>query len=122
MRARGRGSENSTTLQQMGQIKIWTKLLFSKRLEVFSRDNRRQSFAGLLHLFLKILQYSQEETPVFESLLNQVAGLRLQHRCFPVNMVKLFKNSFFYRTPLAAASQHSHILRGFEAATLRKSL
>ena len=89
---------------------------------MFSRENQRQSFAGLLHLFLKILQYSQEKTPVFESLLNQVADLRLQHRRFPVNMVKIFKNSFFYRTPLAAASHNSHILRGFKAATLRKSL
>ena len=84
---------------------------------MFSRENQRQSFAGLLHLFLKILQYSQEKTPLFESLLNQVADLRLQHRRFPVNM-----DSFFYRTPLAAASHNSRILRGFKAATLRKSL
>ena len=58
---------------------------------------------------------------MFESLLKEVADLRLQHRRFLVNMVKFFKNSFFYRTPLVAASQHTRILRGFKAATLRKS-
>ena len=58
---------------------------------------------------------------MLESLLNKVAGLRLQHRRFPVNMVNFFKTSFFYRTPPVAASQHSRILRGFKAATLRKS-
>ena len=30
---------------------------------------------------------------------------RLQHRCFPVNISKFFKNSLFYRTPLVAASK-----------------
>ena len=46
------------------------------------------------------------------SLFNKVAGVkaynfikkRLRHRCFPVNTAKIFKNSFFYRTPLIAAS------------------
>ena len=43
---------------------------------------------------------------------NKVAGLRaatlskkrLWHRCFPGNLAKFFKNSFFYRTPQVAVS------------------
>ena len=33
------------------------------------------------------------KTPVLESLFNKVAGLkkRLQHKCFPVNIVKFLK-------------------------------
>ena len=49
----------------------------------------------------KIFQYSQENT-VLESLLNKVAGLearksvkrRLQHWCFPVNIVKFLRTAF----------------------------
>ena len=58
---------------------------------------------------------------MLESLLKKVAGLRLQRRRFPVNMANFFKTSFFYRTFLVAAFQHSRILRGFKVATLRKS-
>ena len=56
-------------------------------------------------MFLKFLQYSQENTRVakLESLLISIKK-RLQHSCFPVNIDKFFKNSFFYRTPLVAAS------------------
>ena len=51
-------------------------------------------------VFLKILQYSQESTCA-ESLLNTIAGLQpcnyikkyLQHRCFPVNIVKFLRTS-----------------------------
>ena len=50
---------------------------------------------SIKNLFLKILQYPQEE-PVLESLFKKVAGLqacrfikkRPQHRCFPVNIAK----------------------------------
>ena len=46
------------------------------------------------------------------SLFNNVPGLqacnfinkKLQHRCFPVNIAKLFKSNFFYRTLLVIAS------------------
>ena len=48
---------------------------------------------------------------MLKSLFNKVAVLkavniikkRLQHRCFLVNIVRIFKNSFFYRTPPLAA-------------------
>ena len=50
--------------------------------------------------------FATEKPPVLESLSNKVAGLKagnfikkkLQHRCFPVNIAKNFKNSLFYRT------------------------
>ena len=51
---------------------------------------------------------------MLESLLNKVAGLigcsfiekklELQYRCFTVEYHEMFKNSFFYRTPLVAGS------------------
>ena len=56
---------------------------------------------AILRAFLKILQYSQE-TPVLESLFNELAGLqackfikkKLQHRCFPVNIAKFLRAAF----------------------------
>ena len=62
-------------------------------------------------VFLKICKTSQESTCV-EPLFNKVVSLkacnfikkRLQHSCFPVKCRKFFKNIFFYRTPLVAAS------------------
>ena len=49
---------------------------------------------------------------MFESLFNKVAGVeacnfilkRFQLRCFPVNIVKFFKNISFYRTSPVAVS------------------
>ena len=49
---------------------------------------------------------------MLESFLKKVGGLEarksikrgLQHRCFPVNIAKFLKNSFFNRTPLVVAS------------------
>ena len=51
--------------------------------------------------------------PVLVSLFNKVAGLqacnvikkRLQHRCFPVNMVKFLRTAFINGTPAVAASE-----------------
>ena len=53
-------------------------------------------------MFLNILQYSQETT-VLETLFDKIADLhdcnfikkRVQHRCFPVNIVKFFYNTYF---------------------------
>ena len=53
----------------------------------------------LKKVFLKILQISQE-TPVFESLFNKVAGLQVVSCAF----CEIFKYTFFYRTPPVAAS------------------
>ena len=40
--------------------------------------------------------YIHKKTPVLESLLNKVAGLReLQHRCFPVNIAKFLRTAYF---------------------------
>ena len=60
-------------------------------------------------LFLEILQNSQESTCTRVSFLmkSRAATLlekRLCHRCFPVNFCEIFRNTFCYRTPLAAAS------------------
>ena len=61
-------------------------------------------------MFIKIHNIHRK-TPLLESLFNKVAGLqdynfskrRFQQRCFPVNIVKNFENSFLYRgTPLTA--------------------
>ena len=50
-------------------------------------------------MFLKILQYS-EKTSALESVFNKVAGLQLSFE-----YCKIFKNSFFHKTPLMAASE-----------------
>ena len=53
-----------------------------------------------------------------ETPFNKVAGhLRpatlsktsLSHRCFPINFFEISKNAFFYRTPLAAASEGIYV-------------
>ena len=52
-----------------------------------------------MFFFCKV--FTQGKRPVLDSLINKVAGLkacnfikeRLQHRCFPVNIAKIF--SFF---------------------------
>ena len=49
---------------------------------------------------------------MLESLFNNVAGFkscnfiekRLQHRCFPVNIAKVFKNTFFWKNISGAAA------------------
>ena len=54
-------------------------------------------------LFLKILQCSQENTCVLESLFNKVTGLQacnfvkktLQHKCFFCECCEIFKNTYF---------------------------
>ena len=46
---------------------------------------------------------------MLESLFNNVAGMkafikeRLQHRCFPVNIMKFLQRASLYRTPPVAA-------------------
>ena len=57
---------------------------------------------------LKKFRKIHREKPVLESFFNTVSGphtyKRLQHRSFPVNFAKIFKNTTsFYRTPLVAA-------------------
>ena len=56
-----------------------------------------------------ILKNIHRKATVLESLLNKVAGFQacnfikkiLQHRCFPVNIVKFFKKTYFEKHPLA---------------------
>ena len=51
------------------------------------------------YVFLKISEYSQENTCIIESLFNKAAGMkacyvnkkRLEHRCFPVNIPKFLR-------------------------------
>ena len=69
---------------------------------------------GVLHkmLLLNILQYSQENTSVGVSF-NKVTTpqhcnfikKRLQHRCFPVNITKFFKSTYFEEHLRTAASK-----------------
>ena len=68
-------------------------------------------------VFLKISQYSQENTFVGVSL-NKAANYqgcnfiktRLQHWCFPVNIAKTFQNSFLYGAPPLTASEFAKSL------------
>ena len=65
-------------------------------------------------VLLEISQYSQEMICVGVSFLIKLQCLqcatlfqprpmRLQHKCFPENIVKSLRNSFFCRTPTVAA-------------------
>ena len=72
----------------------------SSRPEVFCKK-------GVLRNFAKFTGKHLCQSLFF----NKVAGLRpstllkkrLWHRCFPFNFFEIFKNTFFYRTPLVAA-------------------
>ena len=77
------------------KMKLWDKL-------------EKDEFVGkcfVKKVFLKTLQNSQEKL-CWSLFFNKVAGLRpesllkkrLQYRCFPLNLVKFFKNSFFKNT------------------------
>ena len=63
--------------------------------------------------FLKILQISQKKIPELESLFNNVAWLkrpatllrRVSPQVFACEICKIFKNTFFYRTPPMATSE-----------------
>ena len=45
-------------------------------------------------VFWEMSQNSQERTCARVSFFNKVAGLRLWHRCFPVNFAKFLRTSF----------------------------
>ena len=51
-------------------------------------------------VFLKILQYSEENACVEVFFFNKVAGLQLSSE-----YCKIFKNSFFHKTPSVTASE-----------------
>ena len=46
-------------------------------------------------VFLEILQKSQENNCARVSFFNEAAGLRLWHRCFPVNFAEFLRTRFF---------------------------
>ena len=59
-------------------------------------------------VFLKILQYSQENTSVGISFLSSpdLKNIETPTKVFSCDNCEFFKNSLFYRTPLMAASKH----------------
>ena len=62
-------------------------------MDVLSEAAARRSCSKMV--FLKISQYSQENTCVGVSF-NKVAGRKkLQHRCFLVNVVKFLRTPYF---------------------------
>ena len=67
-------------------------------------------------MFLKISQYSEENTCV-GSLFNKDPGLGLQlyqkeiqHWCLPVNIAKLLTAAFLYKISLLAASEYKKLI------------
>ena len=72
---------------------------------------QKQPFTDVPQVFLKFSNIHRK-TPVLESLFNKIADLkgcnfikeRLYYECFSVEYYEIFKNSFFYRTPLVASS------------------
>ena len=61
------------------------------------------------------------KTPVPETFLNEIAGLRLAtlfkkslwHECFPVNFTKFLRTSIFTEQPPAAASAYLSLFACF---------
>ena len=92
---------NLCLLNQLAQVEVKAFCLNIKQdsLGVWSLWNlQKQPFPGVFQ------NHSiQWKTPVLESLFNKVACLkaynfikkRLWHRCFPVNIAKLFRTAFF---------------------------
>ena len=68
---------------------LYFTLSGSSRLEVLCKK-----------VFLKILQNSQQNTWGLQLYQKK----RLWHRCFPMNLTKFLRTTFFYRTPPVAAS------------------
>ena len=58
-------------------------------------------------VFLKLVQNLQEITCARDSFLIKLQAFG---RCFPVNFVKVFRDTDLYRTPLVAASAHQVII------------
>ena len=85
----------------LGLRKGQSAVLRSSRLEVFCLKTVLKNFAKFTGKHLC-------QSPFF----HKVGGLRpaslllkkrLWYSCFPVNLAKIFKNTFFYRTPTVAA-------------------
>ena len=69
--------------------------------EVFCKKGVLGNFAKFTGKHLRhSLFFNQIADPMSATLLKK----RLWHRCSPVNFAKFFKNTFFYRTPVMAAS------------------
>ena len=60
------------------------------------------------------------KTPVLESLFSKATGLRNPTKLFPCEYCKIFKNSFFYRTPPLAAFDNSNQSKIFWEITASK--
>ena len=68
-------------------------------------------------VFLKVLQYSQENACVEVSFCRSqpfsFIKNRFQRRCFSVNIAKFIKTTFLYRAPLVTASERTKSLDTF---------
>ena len=87
-------------------------------MRVMRKKLQKQSFADILQRgVLKSFANFTRKHLCWRSLFNKTAGLkawnfikkRLQHKFFSVKFAKLFKNTFFYRTPPVAASEIKYI-------------
>ena len=52
------------------------------------------------------------KTPVLESLLNKVVGLKkkFKHMCFPVNIAKFLRTSFLQNTSVAVSIREINLM------------
>ena len=75
-----------------------------KKLQVFSKIGVLKNFAEFMWKHL-----------CQSSFFNKVAGLRVKAlaQMFFYELWKMFKNTYFYRTPLVAVSVNTHFLNSF---------
>ena len=82
---------------------LWEAACENQHLSEKLRSSRPEVFCktGILRNFAKFTVKHLGQSLLF----NEVAGLRLWHRCFPVNFVKFLRSPFFIeQSPLVVAS------------------
>ena len=92
-------------------LRLLIKENYGKHIELETRNETRdfllvkspqkEPFAVLPNRCPSQFLNIHRKTPVFKFLLIKKT---LQHRCFPVNIAEFLKASFFYKSPLVAAS------------------
>ena len=92
-------------------LRLLIKENYGKHIELETRNETRdfllvkspqkEPFAVLPNRCSSQFLNIHRKTPVFKFLLIKKT---LQHRCFPVNIAEFLKASFFYKSPLVAAS------------------
>ena len=106
---------NNKSWRWNNSVWIW-KMMVDKTGELHKAAIRICFQIGVL----KILVIFTGKHLCWSLFLIKLQAWGLQQRCFPVNTAKIFKNSFFYRTPPLAAFDYSNQSKIFQEITASK--